>query len=66
VYVERHAYDTEGLFYYGQALEGLGETSAAREMYARAVESARMAPRYRRRFIARWSRLAQKQLRKLG
>jgi len=35
-------------------------------MYARAVESARMAPRYRRRFIARWSRLAQKQLRKLG
>lgn len=66
VYVERHAYDTEGLFYSGQALEGLGETRAAREMYARAVESARTAPRYRRRFIARWSRLAQKQLRKLG
>jgi tetratricopeptide (TPR) repeat protein len=63
-YVELHPYDTEGLYYYGQALEGLGDASAAREMYARAVESARTAPRYRRRFIAKWSRLAQKQLRK--
>jgi Flp pilus assembly protein TadD len=66
VYVERHPYDTEGLFYYWQALEGLGDSGAAREMYARAVESARTAPRYRRRFIAKWSRLAQKQLGKLG
>ncbi|MGP8244298.1 MAG: tetratricopeptide repeat protein [Bryobacteraceae bacterium] len=66
VYVERWPYDTEGLFYYGQALEGLGDIGAARAMYARAVESARTAPRYRRRFIARWSRLAQKHLRKLG
>jgi tetratricopeptide (TPR) repeat protein len=66
VYVERRPYDTEGLFYYGQALEGVGDTGAAREMYARAVESARTAPRYRRRYIAKWSRLAQKQLGKLG
>jgi hypothetical protein len=34
-------------------------------MYARAVEAARTAPRYRRRFVARWSRLAQKQLGKI-
>jgi hypothetical protein len=34
-------------------------------MYARAVEAARTAPRYRRPFVARWSRLAQKQERKL-
>jgi tetratricopeptide (TPR) repeat protein len=65
VYVERRPYDPEGLFYYGQALEGLGGRAAAREMYARAVESARTAPRFRRRFTARWSRLAQKQMRKL-
>jgi len=66
LYVERRPYDTEGLFYYGQALEGLGDSSAARVIYARAIESARTAPRYRRRYIAKWSRLAQKQLRKLG
>jgi tetratricopeptide (TPR) repeat protein len=65
-YTERRPYDTEGLYYYGQALEGLGDIKAAREMYARAVESDRTAPRYRRRYTAKWSRLAQKQLGKLG
>jgi tetratricopeptide (TPR) repeat protein len=65
-YVERWPYDPEGLFYYGQALEGLGDAAAAREMYARAVETVRMAPRYLRRSTAKWSRVAQKQLRKVG
>jgi tetratricopeptide (TPR) repeat protein len=65
VYIERRPYDTEGLFYYGQSLEGLGETAHAREMYLRAIESDRTAPQYRRRYTARWSRLAQKQLKKL-
>jgi tetratricopeptide (TPR) repeat protein len=65
-YVDRRPYDPEGLYYYGQALEGLGHPAQAREMYARAVESARTAPRYRRQFTARWSRLAQKQARKLA
>lgn len=65
VYIERRPYDTEGLSYYGQALEGLGETAHAREMYQRAIESDRTAPQYRRRYTARWSRLAQKQLKKL-
>ena len=64
-YVERWPYDPEGLFYCGQALEGLGDGAAARAMYARAVEAARTAPRYLRRFTARWSRAAQKQLDKL-
>ena len=40
--------------------------AAARTLYLRAVEAARTAPRYRRRFTARWSRLAQKQARKLS
>jgi len=64
-YIERRPYDPEGLFYLGQALERLGDTAAASEMYARAIESARTAPRYRRRYTAKWSRLAQKQASKL-
>ncbi len=66
VYTERRPYDPEGLYYYGQALEGLGDTAAARDAYARAVEADHTAPRYRRRYTARWSRLAQKQLGKLA
>jgi tetratricopeptide (TPR) repeat protein len=65
-YVARREYDPEGLYYYGRALEGLGETAAARDAYSRAVEAARTAPAYRRRFTARWNRLAQKQLSKLA
>jgi tetratricopeptide (TPR) repeat protein len=59
-YVERRPYDPEGLYYYGQTMEGLGDKAEARELYARAVEADRTAPRYRRRFTAKWSRLAQK------
>jgi Flp pilus assembly protein TadD len=66
LYVERWPYDPEGLLYYGQALEGSGDAATAREVYARAVEAARSAPRYLRRSTARWSRLAQKQLQSLA
>jgi tetratricopeptide (TPR) repeat protein len=66
IYTERRPYDPEGLYHYGQSLEGLGETAAARGAYAAAVEADRTAPRYRRRYTARWSRLAQKQLGKLA
>ena len=65
IYSERRPYDPEGLYYYGQALEGLGDTAAARDAYVRAVDADQTAPRYRRRYTARWSRLAQKQLGKL-
>jgi tetratricopeptide (TPR) repeat protein len=64
-YIDRWPYDPEGLFYLGQALEGLGKTAEARAMYERAIEAVRTAPRYRSRVIAKWSRLAQKQIRKL-
>jgi len=64
-YIERRPYDPEGLYYYGQGLEGLGKVAEARQMYERATEAARTAPSYRRRFTAKWSRLAQKQIRKL-
>lgn len=65
-YVERRAYDAEGLFYYGQALEGLGKTKEAREVYARAEEAAKLAPQYLRRAAARWGRLAHRQDRRLA
>jgi tetratricopeptide (TPR) repeat protein len=64
-YLERRPYDPEGLYYRGQALEGLDRVTEAREAYARAAEAVSTAPRFRRRFIAKWSRLAQKQIRKL-
>jgi tetratricopeptide (TPR) repeat protein len=64
-FIERRPYDPEGLFYYGQALEGLNKLDEARSAYARAIEAARTAAPYRRRETARWSRLAHKQLKKL-
>ena len=65
-YVERKPYNPEGLFHYGQALEGLGKVKEAREMYERATEAASLAPSYLRGTAARWSRLARKQIRKLS
>jgi tetratricopeptide (TPR) repeat protein len=65
-YEERHPYDPEGLYYHGQALEGLGKKEEARALCQRAIEAANLTPRYLRRSAARWGRLAQKQLRRLG
>jgi tetratricopeptide (TPR) repeat protein len=64
-YIDQRPYDPEGLYYYGFALEQTGDVSGAREMYERAIESARTAPSFRRRYTAQWSRRAQKQARKL-
>ncbi len=64
-YVERRPYDAEGLYYCGLALERTGEAAGVREMYARAIEAARTAPHYRRNVVAKWSRLAGKQARRL-
>ena len=63
LYADRRPHDPEGLYYYGQTLAALGHPVQAQEAYQRAVEAARTAPRYRRRAVARWSRLAQKALR---
>ena len=64
-FLERRPYDTEGLYYYGQGLEGLGSVTEARVAYARAVEAANLAPRYLRQSAGRWGRLARKQAAKL-
>jgi len=65
IYVERRPYDPQGLYYYGRALEALGDASGTREAYGRTVEAARTAPPYRRRLVAGWSRLAERQARRL-
>ena len=65
-YVELRQYDPEGLYYYGLALENLGRIDEARQSFEQATEAARTAPRYRRGLTAKWSRLAQKHLRKLA
>jgi tetratricopeptide (TPR) repeat protein len=64
-FLERRPYDSEGLYYYGQALEGLGKMSEARVAYDRAVEAANLAPRYLRQSAGRWGRIARKQAAKL-
>jgi tetratricopeptide (TPR) repeat protein len=65
-YVERRPYDPEGLFHYGQALEGLGKIKEAQEVYERSAEAANLAPPYLRRVAAKWRRLARKQTRRLS
>ena len=64
-YEQRRPYDAEGLYYHGQALEGLGKPEEARELYKRAVEAASLAPHYLRRGAGKWGRLARKQETKL-
>jgi tetratricopeptide (TPR) repeat protein len=64
-FLERRPYDAEGLYYYGQALEGLGKMKEAREAYERAIEAANLAPRYLRQVAGRWGRMARKQAAKL-
>ena len=60
---KKRPYDPEGLYYCGRALEGLERREESVLMYRRAVDSARSAPRYLQRSVAKWSRLAQKALR---
>jgi tetratricopeptide (TPR) repeat protein len=60
LYVERRPYDPEGLYYYAEALDRLGQPEEASAAYERTIEAAAAAPHYLRRTQAKWSRLAQK------
>ena len=60
-FVERRAFDPEGLYYLGKVFKAQGETDQAREVFGQAVESARNSPDYRRREVKYWSKLAQKE-----
>ena len=61
-FVERRAYDPEGLYYCGKTLEQLGQESEAREMFTRCLEAVKTMPDYRRRDQRRWRKLAQERL----
>jgi lipoprotein NlpI len=61
-YVERRAFDSEGLYYLGKVYQALGEAEKAREMFEQTTEAVKSAPPHRRRELKQWSRLAQKEL----
>lgn len=60
-FVERRAYDPEGLYYYGKVLQAQGETEKAREIFLEAIESANNSPDYRKYELRQWSKLAEKE-----
>jgi tetratricopeptide (TPR) repeat protein len=63
-FIERRAYDPEGLYYYGKTLEHLNKRDEAREAFARCVEAVNTMPSYRYREQRRWDKLAKEQLKK--
>ncbi len=64
-YVERRAYDPEGLYYFGETLVKLGEGERACEIFDRCVEAEKTNPYYRHGQMRKWRRLAEKKLRSL-
>jgi Tfp pilus assembly protein PilF len=61
-FVERRPVDSEGLYYLGKVYKAKNEPDKAREMFAQAVESAKISPDYRRRNLKHWSKLAEKEI----
>jgi len=60
-FIERRCYDPEGLFYYGKALERLGDREGAREAFLRCVEAVKTMPHYRHG-DRKWQKLARERL----
>jgi tetratricopeptide (TPR) repeat protein len=61
-FVDRRAFDPEGLYSLGKVLKAQGETERAREMFEQAVESAKGSPDYRRRDVKQWAKMAEKEI----
>ena len=61
-FIERRAYDPEGLYYYGNTLEQLGQHNEAREAFARCIEAVNTMPSYRYREQRKWDKLARERL----
>jgi tetratricopeptide (TPR) repeat protein len=61
-FVERRAYDPEGLYWYGKVLRGLGQLGAARQQFEQCREAVDTMPSNRRRQLAKWKRLAVAEL----
>jgi TolA-binding protein len=60
-FIERRPYDPEGLYYYGKALEQLGETAGAHEAFGRCIEAVKTMPHYRHG-DRKWQKLARERL----
>ena len=58
-FVERRAYDPEGLYLLGDALSKLGQESQAKEAFQRCVEAVETLPNYRRGLMSKWRKLAR-------
>ena len=64
-YLERRAYDPEGLCWYGRALARLGLPEAASEAFDRAIDAVRTMPPARKRQVRMWEGEAVKELKRL-
>jgi tetratricopeptide (TPR) repeat protein len=62
LYIERRAFDPEGLYYLGRALKELGHPAESQEIFTRCIEAVKTMPYYRRAQVRRWRKLAQEQL----
>ncbi|MEO6392932.1 MAG: tetratricopeptide repeat protein [Pyrinomonadaceae bacterium] len=61
-YVERRAFDPEGLYYLGETLRKLGRVDEAASMFERCLEAVKTMPNFRYSEVRRWSKLAREQL----
>ena len=61
-FLERRAFDPEGLYYYGKTLEHLEQHEQAHEVFARCVEAVNTMPSYRYREQRKWDKLARERL----
>lgn len=61
-FLERRAYDPEGLYYYGKTLEHLEQHEQAHETFRRCVEAVSTMPWYRYREQRKWDKLARERL----
>ncbi len=62
-YVERRAYDPEGLYWYGKSLLALGQLDGARQQFEQCREAVETMQPNRRRQLAKWKRMAEAELR---
>ena len=62
-FVERRAFDVEGLYYLGKVFKQQGETERAHDCFQQAIESAKTSSNLKRRSnVHSWSKLAKKEL----
>jgi tetratricopeptide (TPR) repeat protein len=61
-YVERRAYDPEGLYWYGKSLLALGQLNEARQQFEQCREAVETMQPNRRRQLAKWKRMAISEL----